>query len=151
MDEIYDPKVYVFTVPMVYGGTREAVYYSDYLKVEAERDEFARCLSGGTDCAEDKLALRARVAALEAALTKVHGIIAEYWGPCMGSVECLLTLREAIGPHAKGWGPSVIARETPVSTLCAVCDQIKELHPRSHPWTAKASAKETKGDANVHD
>jgi hypothetical protein len=33
--------------------------------------------------------------------------------------------------------------ETPVSTLCAVCDQIKELHPNTHPWTAK----ETKGDA----
>ncbi|MDR5730095.1 MAG: hypothetical protein RB191_22005 [Terriglobia bacterium] len=29
------------------------------------------------------------------------------------------------------------APETPVSTLCAVCDQIKELHPSSHPWTAK--------------
>ena len=27
--------------------------------------------------------------------------------------------------------------ETPVSTLCAVCDQIKELHPSTHPWTAK--------------
>lgn len=25
----------------------------------------------------------------------------------------------------------------PVSTLCAVCDQIKELHPDTHPWTPK--------------
>jgi hypothetical protein len=29
------------------------------------------------------------------------------------------------------------APEKPVSTLCAVCDQIKELHPNTHPWTAK--------------
>jgi len=36
------------------------------------------------------------------------------------------------------------ALETPVSTLCAICDQIKELHPSTHQWTAK----ETKGDAN---
>lgn len=33
--------------------------------------------------------------------------------------------------------------ETPVSTLCAICDQIKELHPNTHPWTAK----ETKGES----
>lgn len=33
--------------------------------------------------------------------------------------------------------------EPQVSTLCAICDQIKELHPASHPWTAK----ETKADA----
>lgn len=30
-----------------------------------------------------------------------------------------------------------ITAEPPVSTLCAICDQIKELHPASHPWTAK--------------
>lgn len=36
------------------------------------------------------------------------------------------------------------ALETPVSTLCAICDQIKELHPATHEWTAK----ETKGDAS---
>jgi hypothetical protein len=34
--------------------------------------------------------------------------------------------------------------ETPVSTLCAICDQIKELHPATHPWTAK----ETPADAS---
>lgn len=38
--------------------------------------------------------------------------------------------------------------ETPVSTLCAVCDQIKELHPNTHPWTPRASVAETKGDAS---
>lgn len=35
------------------------------------------------------------------------------------------------------------APEPPVSTLCAICDQIKELHPSSHPWTPKPSAPET--------
>jgi len=30
-----------------------------------------------------------------------------------------------------------VTAETPVSTLCAVCDQIKELHPATHAWTAK--------------
>lgn len=30
--------------------------------------------------------------------------------------------------------------ETPVSTLCAICDQIKELHPSTHPWTARAAS-----------
>jgi hypothetical protein len=90
----------------------------------------------------------ARIEQLEVALTKVHGIVAEYWGPCPGSVETLLTIRDALG--TKDWRPNVdfmprllTASETPVSTLCAVCDQIKELHPNTHPWTAK----ETKGDA----
>jgi hypothetical protein len=32
------------------------------------------------------------------------------------------------------------ALETPVSTLCAVCDQIKELHPATHAWTAKETS-----------
>lgn len=36
-----------------------------------------------------------------------------------------------------------LTSETPVSTLCAVCDQIKELHPGTHPWTPKASVSET--------
>lgn len=31
--------------------------------------------------------------------------------------------------------------ETPVSTLCAVCDQIKELHPNTHPWVPKTTTK----------
>lgn len=52
-------------------------------------------------------ALEARCRVLTEAATKVHGIIAEYWGPCMGSVECLLTLREAVGEEAKSWGPKV--------------------------------------------
>jgi len=30
--------------------------------------------------------------------------------------------------------------EPPVSTLCAVCDQIKELHPATHEWTAKTDS-----------
>lgn len=29
---------------------------------------------------------------------------------------------------------------TLVSTPCAICDQIKELHPATHPWTAKSTA-----------
>lgn len=48
-----------------------------------------------------------RIRALEAAAEKVHGIIAEYWGPCMGSVESLLTLREAVGERATTWLPKV--------------------------------------------
>jgi len=48
-----------------------------------------------------------RIAQLEAAAEKVHGIIAEYWGPCMGSVESLLTLREAVGARASTWLPKV--------------------------------------------
>lgn len=32
------------------------------------------------------------------------------------------------------------APETPVSTLCPVCDQIKELHPNTHPWVPKTIA-----------
>lgn len=31
------------------------------------------------------------------------------------------------------------------STLCAVCDQIKELHPNTHPWTPKGQHP-TRGD-----
>lgn len=37
---------------------------------------------------------------------------------------------------------ATFTKETTVSTLCAICDQIKELHPSTHPWTAK----ETKGE-----
>jgi len=29
------------------------------------------------------------------------------------------------------------AHSASVSTLCAVCDQIKELHPGTHEWTAR--------------
>jgi len=43
--------------------------------------------------------------ALAEALTKVHGIVAEYWGPCPGSVETLLTIRDALG--ATTWRPNV--------------------------------------------
>lgn len=52
----------------------------------------------------------------------------------------------------KGYQPSTLfaeidealnsAPETPVSTLCAVCDQIKELHPATHPWTARPRKRE---------
>lgn len=53
----------------------------------------------------------------------------------------------AIGGHlvsCERWELMGSTAETPVSTLCAICDQIKELHPATHEWTAK----ETKGDAN---
>ena len=60
-----------------------------------------------------------RIAQLETALIKVHGIVAEYWGPCPGSVETLLTIRDAMG--AKDWRPNVdymprllTSSETPV-------------------------------------
>ena len=48
-----------------------------------------------------------RIAKLEAALTKVHGIVAEYWGPCMGSIETLATIRDALGGDAKNWRPTL--------------------------------------------
>lgn len=34
-----------------------------------------------------------------------------------------------------------------VSPLYAVCDQIKELHPSSRPWTSKATASTNDGGA----
>jgi chromosome segregation ATPase len=37
-----------------------------------------------------------------------------------------------------------VNKETPASTLCAICDQIKELHPNTHPWTAKETKDESK-------
>ena len=46
-----------------------------------------------------------RITKLEEALTKVHGIVAEYWGPCPGSVETLLTIRDVLG--TKEWRPNV--------------------------------------------
>jgi hypothetical protein len=54
--------------------------------------------------------------------------------------ECLMT-----GGHKVSCSRLLM----PVSTLCAVCDQIKELHPNTHPWTAKAQS-ETKGEPHVH-
>lgn len=51
--------------------------------------------------------LMLRVEHLESALTKVHGIVAEYWAPCMGSIETLLICREAIGGDALKWRPTL--------------------------------------------
>lgn len=42
-----------------------------------------------------------------------------------------------IGDIWKEDGCNALLRKTPVSTLCAVCDKIKELHPSTHEWTAK--------------
>jgi hypothetical protein len=67
-----------------------------------------------------------RIRSLEAAAEKVHGIIAEYWGPCMGSVESLLTLREAIGERANTWGPNVSDLPRVVATLETKGDAIEK-------------------------
>jgi hypothetical protein len=55
----------------------------------------------------------ARIAQLEAALTKVHGIVAEYWAPCMASIETLATIRDAIGDEAINWKPCLPAQNEP--------------------------------------
>lgn len=65
----------------------------------------------------------ARISELEAAL--------RFWMP---SVQPGFDVERWYKDRALVFGS---ASETPVSTLCAVCDQIKELHPSSHPWTAK--------------
>lgn len=74
--------------------------------------------------------MKARNSALEAAAEKVHGIIAEYWGPCMGSVESLLTLREAVGERASTWLPKV--SDLPrVATVCT-CDSTLVTDTSTH-------------------
>lgn len=79
-----------------------------------------------------------RIDELEAALTKVHGIIAEYWGPCPGSVETLLTIRDAIG--AKGWLPNVdylprllaTAETVTADNIVKINDSAETLHCYGH-------------------
>lgn len=63
---------------------------------------------------------RSRIAQLEAALEKISN------GEGVGGLAMTERLQE-------------IARQAlpPVSALCAVCDQIKELHPSTHPWMAR--------------
>lgn len=71
--------------------------------------------------------LIARCEALEAALRRVDTALdqtsAVLWKSLKAEVKSVLSS----------------SAETPVSTLCAVCDQIKELHPSTHPWTAKTA------------
>jgi hypothetical protein len=77
----------------------------------------------------------ARIKALEAALQEMFKAEDAYGCGFYGQSNWLdpyNRLREMVTPS-----------ETPVSTLCAVCDQIKELHPSTHPWTPKTTAKET--------
>lgn len=50
-----------FTRGGVYGTSSDDEFWvraSDYDALAAERDEYARCLDGETDCAKEKLALR---------------------------------------------------------------------------------------------
>lgn len=55
--------------------------------------------------------------------------------------------REALGPIQSIVNKDIsilsAEKQTPVSTLCAVCDQIKELHPATHPWTARETSVES--------
>lgn len=83
----------------------------------------------------------ARIRALEAAAEKVHGIIAEYWGPCMGSVESLLTLREAVGERATTWLPKVsdLPRVTSFLETPAKPDR-SEIPNWEGPWCKKCGA-----------
>lgn len=62
----------------------------------------------------------ARIAQLEAALRTV--------------VETRNWLESGAMDHVQDIARQALA---PPSTLCAVCDQIKELHPKSHEWTPK--------------
>jgi hypothetical protein len=68
-----------------------------------------------------------RIEELEAAIREAKLAIA-----CGGAT--MLVIDRVIAALDPALGATV---EPPVSTLCAVCDQIKELHPASHPWTAK--------------
>ena len=105
------------------------------LRKAAEEIRAANINGWGNACeggADHIAALEVRCRVLTEAATKVHGIIAEYWGPCMGSVECLLALREAVGEEAKSWGPKVsdlprvTSAETPAKHMegcrCPECD-----------------------------
>jgi hypothetical protein len=100
-----------------------ASFMSDRIaSLEAEVNEQAR-LNGMGGSREAKLL--ARVGQLEAALEAAAG------------------LRESdldgADLYVHRWRQLLagVTAETPVSTLCAVCDQIKELHPATHAWTAK--------------
>jgi hypothetical protein len=52
----------------------------------------------------------------------------------------LRDLCEAAGMPCDRANALLTSTEPPVSTLCAICDQIKEFHPASHSWTAKSTA-----------
>lgn len=80
---------------------------------------------------ETAVALQLRVSALEAALRE-----AMEWNWMEDGVpaEVEERIQTALGSTV----------ETPVSTLCAVCDQIKELHPATHEWTARETKAESK-------
>jgi hypothetical protein len=49
---------------MSVGLVDKLVPLADYERLHAERDEYARCLDGGVDCAQEKLRLRAALATL---------------------------------------------------------------------------------------
>ena len=112
-----------------------ASFMSDRIaSLEAEVNEQAR-LNGMGGSREAKLL--AKVEQLEAALRKCSGELHNYHSTAgdelLDLIEDLLSTQAPVS----GASPTASTSETPVSTLCAVCDQIKELHPATHAWTAK--------------
>jgi len=82
--------------------------------------------------------LRERIAALEARCREMEAALLE--------ASARLRVAAIAGGSDEEYADLAIERyvklidstkEPPVSTLCAICDQIKELHPASHEWTAK--------------
>lgn len=59
---------------------------------------------------------------------------------CGELMDELVLQRELTAKYKALWHEcsGTVPAETPVSTLCALCGQIKELHPNTHPWTPKA-------------
>jgi hypothetical protein len=110
-----------------------ASFMSDRIaSLEAEVNEQGR-LNGMGGSREAKLL--ARVGQLEAALSGLLGDMAEDTGQRHHKDKYRVY---QISPDVVAGAEKVLtASETPVSTLCAVCDQIKELHPATHAWTAK--------------
>lgn len=126
----------------------ELIAHTESLAAELAgvRSDLALCEAKGSS-----LEMRARVKVLEAALAQVAADLAYQddvsliarIAAAQQTLKSVFTLRYPCGCEASGAAlPTYcpehgLSVETPVSTLCAVCDQIKELHPSTHPWTAK--------------
>lgn len=97
---------------------------------------------------EDRANWKRRCTELAAELAQAQARVSEL------AAQRPATLRQALeallyacdSPQLIKMARAALAPAEAVSTLCAVCDQIKELHPNTHPWTAKASVSETTGE-----
>lgn len=116
-------------------GYKEVVLGEDYEALAAELADIARDLH---DVEGKNMVLCGRIRALSTALRLVndrHGPILE------ASVHDAVLACLGLEVHPNGTGYGYVA-ETPASTLCAICDQIKELHPSTHEWTPKETSPE---------